>query len=167
MSDAQRDRVIAELKDGYAEGRLSRDTFGHRVDAVLGARFGDELRGVVADLRAPRRFGAAMAAIGRRALQATDHWLRGSPAVLWLPSGTQDRYTIGRELACDMTLAHMTVSRWHASLRRDGNGWLIDDLGSTNGTCVNGWRVRSPSRVHAGDLVSFGTATFVLADRPR
>jgi pSer/pThr/pTyr-binding forkhead associated (FHA) protein len=61
----------------------------------------------------------------------------------------------------------MTVSRWHASLERGPYGWLLDDLGSMNGTRVNGWRVTSPSLVRAGDLVSFGCVTFVLADRPR
>lgn len=66
-----------------------------------------------------------------------------------------------------MTLADETVSRWHASLLRDDVGWLLADLGSTNGTRLNGWRVTSPSHVRAGDVVSFGAATFVLADRPR
>ena len=66
-----------------------------------------------------------------------------------------------------MTLADETVSRWHASLERASYGWLLDDLGSTNGTRVNGWRVTSPNLVRAGDLVTFGSVTFVLADRPQ
>lgn len=66
-----------------------------------------------------------------------------------------------------MTLFDETVSRWHASLERSPYGWLLDDLGSTNGTRVNGWRVRSPSLVRAGDLVTFGRVTFVLADWPQ
>lgn len=167
VSDAQRDQVIAELRDGYANGRLTHETFLHRVDAVLGARVAGELRGVVADLPRPRRLGAVAAVACRRVVGAVDRWLRGWPPVLALPTGVQDRFTIGRELACDMTLADETVSRWHAALQRDGGGWLLDDLGSTNGTRVNGWRVSSPSRVRAGDVVTFGAATFVLADQPR
>ena len=66
-----------------------------------------------------------------------------------------------------MTLADDTVSRWHASLQRGPDGWILADLGSTNGTRLNGWRVTSPSPVGAGDLVTFGVVTFVLADRPR
>lgn len=66
-----------------------------------------------------------------------------------------------------MTLADETVSRWHASLERGLYGWLLDDLGSRNGTWVNGWRVTSPSLVGAGDMVTFGRVTFVLAERPR
>jgi pSer/pThr/pTyr-binding forkhead associated (FHA) protein len=87
--------------------------------------------------------------------------------VLQLPPDPQRRFTIGREWACDMILADETVSRWHASLQWDGDGWLLGDLGSTNGTRLNGWRVTTRCRVAAGDLVSFGAATFVLADRRR
>ena len=89
------------------------------------------------------------------------------PLPLSLPRGTQNRYTIGRQPTCDMTLGHETVSRLHAILQRDADGWLLSDLGSLNGTRLNGWRVNSPSRVQAGDLVSFGATTFVLADGPR
>ena len=65
-----------------------------------------------------------------------------------------------------MTLADETVSRWHASLEQSGGGWLLADLGSTNGTRLNGWRVTGPMPVRPGDMVSFGAATFVLSDRP-
>ena len=65
-----------------------------------------------------------------------------------------------------MTLADLTISRWHASLERAQGGWLLADLGSTNGTRLNGWRVNGPSPVWAGDLVSFGEVTFVLTERP-
>jgi pSer/pThr/pTyr-binding forkhead associated (FHA) protein len=107
------------------------------------------------------------AAACRRVLRSADRWRRGPPPPLRLPSGSQRRYTIGRELACDMTLGDQSVSRWHASLVRGPDGWLLDDLGSTNGTRLNGWRVTSPSQVRDGDLVSFGRVTFVLADRPQ
>jgi hypothetical protein len=167
ISDADRDQVLATLRESYADGRLTHDTFVGRTEAALHARFGADLRGLVADLPSPRRLGAEAAAACRRALRFTRRRLRGWPPVLRLPSGPQARFTIGRELACDMTLFDETVSRWHASLQWDGSCWLLADLGSTNGTRLNGWRVTSPSRVGAGDHVSFGAATFVLADRPR
>ncbi len=50
----------------------------------------------------------------------------------------------------------MTVSRRHATLERTADGWLLTDLESTNGTRVNGWRVRGKVSVTPGDLVSFG-----------
>jgi hypothetical protein len=166
VSDAERDLALAELRKGYAEGRLTHDTFTHRVDEVLRARASGELRSLVADLPRRRRLGAAALTVWRRALRVTNRWLRGWPPVLTLPGGPQLRFTIGREAACDMTLADLTVSRWHASLEREAGGWLLADLGSTNGTRLNGWRVNGPMLVRSGDLVSFGAVTFVLTERP-
>jgi pSer/pThr/pTyr-binding forkhead associated (FHA) protein len=83
--------------------------------------------------------------------------------MLVFPSGQQRRFTIGRDVDCDMVLPDPTVSRWHAGLKREASGWMLDDLGSTNGTRLNGWRVRAAVPVRVGDLVSFGAATFVMA----
>jgi Inner membrane component of T3SS, cytoplasmic domain/Domain of unknown function (DUF1707) len=167
-SDTDRERALAELSAGFAAGRLTHETFTYRVEQALRARANAELRGLVADLLPrPSRLGIAAAAAYRRVLSSADRWLRGRPPALALPAGSQRRFAIGRELACDMTLTDQTVSRWHASLECGPDGWLLADLGSANGTRVNGWRVTSPSRVRSGDLVSFGNTTFVLADRPR
>jgi hypothetical protein len=166
VSDAERDVVLARLRDGFADGRLTHETFSHRVDEVLRARAGDELHRLVADLPAKRGLLAALRATCRRAVRAADRWLRGWPPVMTLPAGSQRRFTIGREPDCDMTLADETVSRWHASLERAAGGWLLADLGSTNGTRLNGWRVTSPIPVRPGDKVSFGRATFLLSERP-
>jgi hypothetical protein len=166
-SDADRDRVIAELGDRYVEGRISQDTFAARVDAALRARGQGELAGLMADLpgasRRRRPLRSAVAGAWHRAAGALDRWTRRAPTPLMLPAGPQLRFTIGREPACDMTLADITVSRWHASLSRAEGSWLLDDLGSTNGTRVNGWRVTAPTPVGPGDRVSFGAALFVIA----
>ena len=58
-----------------------------------------------------------------------------------------------------------TISRWHAGLKRGASGWMLDDLGSTNGTRLNGWLVRAWVPVRDGDLVSFGAATYVFGRR--
>ncbi|HTA01722.1 MAG TPA: DUF1707 and FHA domain-containing protein [Streptosporangiaceae bacterium] len=167
VSDADRDAALARLRDGFADGRLTHETFSYRVDEVLRARADHELRKLVADLPTSRRLRAAALATCRRVIHATDRWLRGWPPVLTLPAGAQRRFTIGREPDCDMTLTEETVSRWHASLERaTAGGWLLADLGSTNGTRLNGWRVTSPIPVRPGDMVSFGAATFVLSERP-
>lgn len=109
---------------------------------------------------------AAAVAAWHRLVAGFDGWLRKPPASLTLPAGSQTRFTIGREPACDMTLLDRTVSRWHACLKREDDGWLLTDLGSTNGTRLNGWRVNAPIAVSPGDQVSFGAATFVLTERP-
>jgi hypothetical protein len=165
-SDADRERVLAEVSDGFVAGRLSYETFTQRCQRVLCARTTAELRGLVADLRRRSRLSTAVSAAGR-VLRSASRQRRGRPRSLRMPSGTQRRFTIGRELACDLTLADETVSRWHASLQPGPDGWLLADLGSTNGTRLNGWRVTSPSPVRAGDVVTFGDLVFVLADWPQ
>ena len=58
-----------------------------------------------------------------------------------------------------------SVSRRHAELRRDATRWLLRDLGSRNGTRVNGLRVLEETEVRPGDRVSFGDARYRLALR--
>jgi hypothetical protein len=88
------------------------------------------------------------------------------PKPLCLPRHEDRRFTIGRAPSCDFTVADLSVSRSHARLHREEDNWLLSDLGSTNGTRLNGWRVTQSVQVQAGDEVSFGTVTFVITDRP-
>ena len=85
--------------------------------------------------------------------------------MLTFPSGDRLRFTIGRDAACDLVLADASVSRWHAALKRCASGWMLDDLGSTNGTWLNGWRVRECVPIRPDDQVSFGAMTFMVAAR--
>jgi pSer/pThr/pTyr-binding forkhead associated (FHA) protein len=64
-------------------------------------------------------------------------------------------------------LPERTVSRLHAVLRPllDGT-WEVEDLGSTNGTTVNGWRVSRPVRVRPGDILRIGPREFLLESSP-
>jgi hypothetical protein len=165
VSDAEREDVIRQLCDKYAEGRLSHDTLDERVGFVLRVRHRRDLADALADLPSRRRLGSAAAACWQRGRAALSGVLRRPAAampVLVFPSGEQRRFTIGRDTRCDMVLGDPTVSRWHAGLRREETGWLLDDLGSTNGTRLNGWRVRAWVPVRHGDLVSFGAVTFVI-----
>lgn len=65
--------------------------------------------------------------------------------------------TIGRLSTNDVVLSDPNVSRRHAELRRDGDDWAIVDLGSTNGTLVNGKPAKERGLSH-GDRISFGTS---------
>ena len=85
------------------------------------------------------------------------------PRPLEFPRGSGDRFSIGRDASCDLAIADMTVSRRHATLERTQDGWLLTDLESTNGTRVNGWRVRGKVKVTSGDLVSFGNAEYSMS----
>ena len=170
VCDADRDLVISQLRDRFADGFLSHESFEFRVEAVLRARWHDDLAGVLADLPAPRP-SLARAALGRlaQARHAARRRLAGylqppRPRALMLPSGTKDSFTIGRDSACDLVLSDMTVSRSHAGLRREAGGWVLSDAGSMNGTRLNGWRVTEPVPVRAGDEVMFGALTLVVTE---
>lgn len=166
-SDAERSQVLTELGEGFAQGRLSHETFVFRVEATLRARRRGELSRQVADLppkpRRPR-LNARLRGLAQTAREVAGRLGRpAGPRYLLLPPGDRERYTIGREWDCDLSIGDMSVSRWHADLRRCAGGWRLADLGSLNGTRLNGWRIGGPVAVRPGDVVSFGTATFVLA----
>ncbi len=73
-----------------------------------------------------------------------------------------DRTTvIGRGATSDLALTDPGVSRRHASLSRQDGAWFVEDLGSANGTLVNGWRVTRPTRLKPGDVIGIGA---VLAE---
>jgi hypothetical protein len=65
--------------------------------------------------------------------------------------------TIGRSRECDIVLTDSNVSRRHAEIAPSGPGWLIRDLGSTNGLRVNGRQVDGPHPLESGDQVEVGT----------
>jgi len=170
VCDADRDRVISQLRDRFADGFLSHESFEFRVEAALRARWHDDLAGVLADLPAPRP-SLTRAALGRLAQvrHAARRRLAGylqapRPPTLMLPSGTKDSFTIGRDAGCDLVLSHMTVSRSHAGLRREADGWVLTDAGSMNGTRLNGWRVTEPVPVRSGDEVMFGALTLIVTE---
>lgn len=68
---------------------------------------------------------------------------------------TGERSAIGRESVCDVVICDPSVSRRHAELVCDEQGWLICDTGSTNGTTVNG-NPTAQSRIYSGDVVGLG-----------
>lgn len=68
---------------------------------------------------------------------------------------TDHSYTIGRDEASSIRLGDVRVSRRHARLYRHGDGWWISDLGSANGTWVNGERVDEMS-LSPGDRIEVG-----------
>ncbi|MDX1600356.1 MAG: FHA domain-containing protein [Anaerolineales bacterium] len=75
----------------------------------------------------------------------------------------KDSLTIGRDVTNDIVIADAEVSRQHARINRTPGGHVLEDLGSTNGTFVNGERLVSPRVLNPGDLVGLGenvTLTF-------
>lgn len=80
----------------------------------------------------------------------------------------KDTVTIGRAADCDIFVTEPQVSRYHVRIEHDQEGYLLRDLGSKNGTFVNGERVRGqPYRLHDGDEITLATVMqfgFVAGD---
>lgn len=70
--------------------------------------------------------------------------------------------TIGRSRECEIVLADSGVSRQHARVAPSGEGWTIEDLGSTNGIAVNGRPVRGPRELEPGDRIELGSTEIVF-----
>lgn len=74
----------------------------------------------------------------------------------------RDSYSIGREAGNEIVLEDPQVSRRHATLTRQGVTYLLEDIGSTNGTYINGKRVTTPVLLANGDMIGLAD-TIVLA----
>ncbi len=96
-------------------------------------------------------------------IQAPDGSIRNIPL-------RGSRLSIGRSVSADICFAEDTgLSRQHLALQRDGDDWTIEDLGSKNGTFVNGSAIKSRIRLRTGDRVTAGRLliTFNTAAPPR
>lgn len=82
---------------------------------------------------------------------------------------TGDQFLIGRGNDCDLRLHNSEISRHHCLLRMNGQEISIADLGSANGTYVNGTRALSQTTLRTGDEVALGPCSFVvdLGDDPQ
>ncbi|MBE7553877.1 MAG: FHA domain-containing protein [Anaerolineales bacterium] len=69
---------------------------------------------------------------------------------------------VGRAGECDLTLDDVQVSRRHARLYWHGSRLLIEDLGSANGTLVNGGPVSGPQPLSEQDLLNIGNSVFLV-----
>ncbi|HEY5729951.1 MAG TPA: FHA domain-containing protein [Anaerolineales bacterium] len=67
-----------------------------------------------------------------------------------------DQLNIGRDSTNEITINDAEISRRHARLTYQGGKYVLEDLGSTNGTFVNGQRLAGPRVLKAGEVVSFG-----------
>jgi len=72
--------------------------------------------------------------------------------------------SLGRDIANDIVINDPEISRKHAKLTRQTGGYLLEDLGSTNGTYVNGQRLMGPHLLRPGELIVFGEQVSLVYD---
>ncbi|QNE17485.1 FHA domain-containing protein [Kribbella qitaiheensis] len=163
-SDAERDRALAILREGAGAGRLSHDTFIRRMNFVLGAQTRSELAHATRDLQGPEpKVVQVFRQLVTRVHQLTGSLRTSAPAPgLALPLPGSPTLRVGRGDGATLRLTDVSVSRFHAELRHVGDGWMVRDLNSMNGTHVNGTRITGPTRVRPGDRLQFGAIPFTL-----
>ena len=123
------------------------------------------VRTIIADLYGPRRrqsrssprSAPAPDAGSRRSRrpprELVVHPPEGRPTVLQLD---RERVTIGRSERVTVPVDDVYVSDEHALIAENDGDWTVRDLGSTNGTYLNGAKVTQPTPVSAGDQVRIG-----------
>ena len=72
---------------------------------------------------------------------------------------------LGRDLANDISISDPEVYRRHARFLMQEDNVIIEDLGSTNGTFLNGQRIASPQQLRAGDVITLGENIVMVFDR--
>lgn len=91
---------------------------------------------------------------------------KAAPVELDVVSLPSDGLAIGRGADNDWVLPDPQVSRYHARISRDAEGWWLQDLQSANGTWINGRRLADqPRALRSGDRIKLG-ATEVVFDDP-
>jgi len=86
--------------------------------------------------------------LGRRTMQVYDF--------------KQPSIVIGREPDVDVVIDNPSVSRRHAEIRLGEDGWIVEDLGSSNGTFIRNTKIQAPESIGLGDEIGFGKFTIVF-----
>lgn len=74
----------------------------------------------------------------------------------------KNEFIVGREQTADIIVSDPEISRRHARIFFQNGGYIIEDLGSTNGTFVNGQKISGPYLLRPGEVVNFGEHVSVL-----
>jgi pSer/pThr/pTyr-binding forkhead associated (FHA) protein len=74
----------------------------------------------------------------------------------------KEEFLIGRSPECHLCAGSTSISRKHCAIRRDGTKVTIEDLGSRNGTVVNGEKITGLTELHSGDDIVIGSLGFLL-----
>lgn len=103
---------------------------------------------IVMESGAKRRLNVVVSARGRQPQSTV--WELGSSLI------------VGRSSICDISVEDLELSRQHFCLESEGGNVFISDLGSTNGTSVNGIRIAGKRQLNPGDIVEAGSMKFTM-----
>ena len=146
-----------ELGAAYAAGLLSANTLARRLDVLFGSRLVDPTH-LIGDLSYRRQGRPPVLAHLQALVSRMRGWLAGDsgePLLLALDwDGARDELSVGRHHSCDVRFENPRVSRRHARLVFRDGVWIAQDLGSTNGTFLNGVKI-GRCRILPGDDISF------------
>lgn len=132
-----------------------------RLDCDLAVASGTfQVRGAVVEASRPEAEAGPQTQLIRMSLGAdAELALVGKGSRTWPLA--KDVIVLGRGDLADVGVSDVSVSRRHAEIRREGDEWVLLDLGSTNGTEVNGRRVNR-HRLSAGDRITLGETSFLF-----
>lgn len=139
-------------------GVLRRDLFGAR--AGRGGRSSARANRTERRSEAPQ----AQAASAGASYTATLILTSGSQSGMRLALSPDSPITIGRSGDCGLVLEDDFASGRHARLHADGSGWILEDLGSTNGTFVGDQRITGAVRISPGTRITVGHTNMELAE---
>jgi len=88
--------------------------------------------------------------------------MRSGPTVGKVYPLDKNELFLGRDLSNDIVINDPEISRRHSRLFLQGNTFAIEDMGSTNGTFVNGQRLMGPNMLRPGDVITFGERMSVV-----
>lgn len=74
----------------------------------------------------------------------------------------KQKLSIGREKSCDITLPHFSVSKVHAKIVHENDGWYILDNSSTNGVIVNNKRISGKEKLHEKDVITITNSKLIF-----
>jgi len=78
-----------------------------------------------------------------------------------------DSVVIGRSSRCDLAVADRSLSRQHLRIYRSEDDWMVEDMGSRNGTRVNGMLISGPTAIKPGDIINASMSIFNFGGPPK